>query len=445
MRKTLFFILIIALLIPLNLYAAETPAALHITTHDTLIVGAFDCWLHSDGATWQNTDGKPPVADKPGDGIKRKAELIASIPSDLKEQYENITYKIKPFASDLSEATMQGYFAQTKGYSGQLVPDRDIDVCKSYIDFALKVLKYRPDQYQLISGTNSTTFYYPNDKDKTLDIKRMWQNQLVQGKRKLLPALVEFYGTPKQVAPPKPKEPTFLPCTEAPSIANTWETVYSWEVEHSSSYTDPLTGEEVDTSWTETVYETVPYSENLQAAVSVNTKQGIRESTWESRGSWEIIPWAKKNGLDPNEVTRSGYGFEVKVQTTYSTDWENKVPVSASPYGGTYKGPDKVVADFYDTKGRYVTSMNMVPTKGKPGDNYITWELPLQRYEYADGSRVDHRKHYTDVSMPDGKYMVKATISGAGKTDLCLIQKKYVTIYKDMWEDSYTRVSAHDE
>ena len=201
----------------------------------------------------------------------------------------------------------------------------------------------------------------------------------------------------------------------------------------------------MDTSWTETVYETVPYSENLQAAVSVNTKQGIRESTWESRGSWEIIPWAKKNGLDPNEVTRSGYGFEVKVQTTYSTDWENKVPVSASPYGGTYKGPDKVVADFYDTKGRYVTSMNMVPTKGKPGDNYITWELPLQRYEYADGSRVDHRKHYTDVSMPDGKYMVKATISGAGKTDLCLIQKKYVTIYKDMWEDSYTRVSAHDE
>jgi hypothetical protein len=265
---------------------------------------------------------------------------------------------------------------------------------------------------------------------------------------------VEFYGTPKAVIPPPPvpKEPENLPCMEAPSVANTWETVYSWEVEHSSSWTDPVTGESFSDSWTETVYETVGYYERLSATVIVNTKQGIatdpnnpKPTDRESRGSWEIIPWSKKKGLNPNEVTRAGYGFEVKVQTAYTTDWETKVPGPASAKGGRFSGPDKVVADFYDTQGRYVTRVNMVPTQGKAGDRNIIWELPPDRHVYPDGSSDNRRKHYTDVHIPDGTYQVKVTISGVGKTRLCLIQRKNVVLYGDMYDDIYTRVSSSAE
>lgn len=87
----------------------------------------------------------------------------------------------------------------------------------------------------------------------------------------------------------------------------------------------------------------------------------------------------------------------------------------------------------------------MLPTKGKAGDKNITWELPSERYTFQDGQTIYERKHYIDINVPDGKYQVKVTVSGAGKNELCLIQKKYVTIYKDAYEDIYTRVTREDE
>ena len=248
--------------------------------------------------------------------------------------------------------------------------------------------------------------------------------------------------------PLTPKEPVSLPCAEKPSITNTWEELYEWEVYHPAtcSGTDEKGNPyDYDCSWTEYKSEIVTYQETLSAMLTVNTKQGIAGGGRESRGAWEIIPYAKKKGLDPNEVTRSGYGFEVKIVTAYDNDWESKVPGGASPHGGTFRGPDEAAADFYDTKGRFVERTKLVPTKGQAGDRNITWELPSQKYTFQDGTAVYERKHYTDINVPDGKYLVKVTVSGAGKTNLCLIQKKYVTIYKDLWEDSYTRVAGQDE
>ena len=252
-------------------------------------------------------------------------------------------------------------------------------------------------------------------------------------------------------AAPAPKAPKDLPCAEKPSITNTWEELYEWQIYHPSSYTDE-NGNTVDDSWWETLYATPTYTETLKATLTVNTKQGIptdrdnpKESDRESRASWEIIPYAKKKGLNPNEITRSGYGFEVKLQTTYNNDWEDHVPAGAEAHGGTYKGPDKAAAEFYDTQGRLVKRISLVPTKGKAGDKNITWELPLAKFTFSNGETVYERKHYVDINVPDGKYLVKVTVSGAGKTDLCLIQKKYVTIYGDMYDDFYTRVSTKDE
>ena len=250
---------------------------------------------------------------------------------------------------------------------------------------------------------------------------------------------------------PTVKEPKPLPCAEKPSITNTWEELYEWQIYHPSSYTDE-NGNTVDDSWWETLYATPTYTETLKATLTVNTKQGIptdpdnpKETDRESRASWEIIPYAQKNGLNPNEITRSGYGFEIKLQTTYNNDWEDHVPAGAAAHGGTYKGPDKAEAEFYDTQGCFVKYITLVPTKGKAGDKNITWELPLAKFTFSNGETVYERKHYIDINVPDGQYLVKVTVSGAGKTDLCLIQKKYVTIYGDMYDDIYTRVSSKDE
>ena len=167
-------------------------------------------------------------------------------------------------------------------------------------------------------------------------------------------------------------------------MTNTWEEQYHWITK--SSY---IGADGQPHTRTKHHYKNVPYSETLSAVLTLNTKQGITESTWESRGSWEIIPWAKKNGLDPNEVTRSGYGIEVKAETTYTTDWEKDPPGTAGRKGGTYKGPDKVTADFYDPKAG-IRRIDLVPTKGKPGDKKITWELPIQKHPYSDGNSVNH-------------------------------------------------------
>ncbi len=254
---------------------------------------------------------------------------------------------------------------------------------------------------------------------------------------------------------PQAKKPVTLPCDDKPSITNSWDVVYTWKVFHEDirEETDK-NGKKVlvDYSWWETKYELVEYTEILSATLTINTKQGIstdpkrpKESDRESRGSWEIIPYAKKKGLDPNEVTRAGYGFEVKLETAYSNDWETKVPAGAAPFGGTYTGPQKATVEFYDTKGRFVERVELVPTQGKAGDKHIIWELPREKYSFQDGTTIYERKHYVDLKTPDGKYEVVVTVSGAGRTGLCLVRQKYVTIYGDMYDDDYTRVARANE
>ncbi len=260
-----------------------------------------------------------------------------------------------------------------------------------------------------------------------------------------------------------------LGCLEQPSITQTWEELYTWEVYHPDTCYDEE-GKEYDCSWTESKWSMPTYSETLSASISVNTKQGIptdpdnpKESDRESRGSWEIIPDTQQRtpkysgrqgtpykdisiyGWDPNEVTRAGYGFEVTVKTQYTNDWETKVPDGASAHGGKYQGPTKVTAYFYNTAGRFVESVPMVATKGKPEDKNITWELPEKRLDFHDGTRVWERKHYTDINNKDGYYEVVVYIEEVGKHDLCLIRPKEVAIYGDMYDDSSTRIARRDE
>ncbi len=203
---------------------------------------------------------------------------------------------------------------------------------------------------------------------------------------------------------------------------------------------------------------TVQYTENIKATVKIDTKQDIvtdpkhpKESDRESRGSWEIIPWAEDNGLEAYKVTRAGYGFELEVDTTYETDFENpdKVPKglenTAEPIGGQLWGPQSVRVEFWDTNNRSVGIVNLIPISGDPnegistgGKRVVKWALPVVQTTLTNGKKVDERKHYTDVNIPDGKYYVTVYMDGIGKDNLSLCIEDYVTIYGDMYDDIYT-------
>lgn len=555
MRKVAALIIILGLFFSVAVSAEEIPQEVHIQGYDTIIVGIFEIWKHSDGA-WQDTDldGR---RDKPYDIDPRivTAQLQASIPAAVLNQYDNVRAEIIPMDWEKDDTgENQALFEKDKdGYSATIKEDMGLSVdAKAYLDFYMQVLGMRPLDYKG-TGNKDGRVEFTLRSDPTLELKRTWQGQQVEGYGFYLPALVQYYGVPKaidieaveikrtcptlvdtnqvstavfrnnggsktaftaqyyacgtlvkeetlELAPgqyihknfswksPKAagtynlkihavpllgenntgnntKEISVVvrnynytkpDCEFCSKLTSNWDEMYSWEVEHEScsTWTDPVTGESGEDcyTWIEIVSQTVPYSENLSAVVTVNTKQGIptdrdnpKESDREGRGSWEIIPWAQSNGLDPNEVTRAGYGFEVQVKTTYWTNWETKVPGLASPHGGEYEGPTKVVAQFYDTSGYFVEQLEMVPTKGKAGDRSITWELPLKRYDFTDGTCAWVRKHYTDVRNKDGSYGVRIVIFDCGREPLSICQDKYVTIYGDMYDDIYTRSATSDE
>ncbi|OAB30510.1 CARDB domain-containing protein [Paenibacillus macquariensis] len=212
---------------------------------------------------------------------------------------------------------------------------------------------------------------------------------------------------------------------------------------HSSTYTY--------TDYSDPIWESrnVGYSESLDIIAAVNTKQGIvtdnkrpKTSDRESRGSWAIIPWSAKNGLDPNKVTRAGYGFEIKVTTKYETNWEKKVPVglegTAKPFGGKYVGPSpgEVVAKIYNSKGNFVETLTLERTSG--GDTgTAVWELPKKLHRFQDGQEALERKYYTNKDWSDGDVTVQIVVTDSGSQgniEGCSSQK--VRIYGSMYEDS---------
>ncbi|MFD1179715.1 CARDB domain-containing protein [Paenibacillus puldeungensis] len=201
------------------------------------------------------------------------------------------------------------------------------------------------------------------------------------------------------------------------------------------------------TDYSDPIWETrnVKYTEQLNIEPDVSTKQGIKtdldhpkDSDRHSRGSWEIIPYAKKNGKDPDNITRAGYGFELSVRTKYSTDWEEKVPVglegTAKPIGGKYYGPDQVYVLIYDSNKKFAKKIELERTKGDR--NNATWELPEVTTKSLSGKTYKDRKFFTDVDAPDGYYTIKILSSSAGMTGLTVCATKKVEIYGSMYDDT---------
>ena len=195
-------------------------------------------------------------------------------------------------------------------------------------------------------------------------------------------------------------------------------------------------------------YVNVRYTEKLAASLTLHTGQGRlpdpakpAPEDRDGRGAWEIIPYARSKGWDPDKVTRAGAGFTLQVETDYSTDWETKVPAKAKAAGGgALSGPDKVTAEFYDTKGKLVKSIALERTEGTTGKGKAVWRLPAAKHTYLDGSAESKRWFYTDPDIPDGEYQVLARIEGAGLHKLHTCKIGGVRIYGSIYDDIYEKI-----
>lgn len=245
-------------------------------------------------------------------------------------------------------------------------------------------------------------------------------------------------------------------CSSPEIISGNWDVTYSlitgYEVKKGYySWTDSNGNAKWEsytyTDYNDPIWSTrkVSYKESLKLTGSVNTKQGIatdpkkpKESDRESRGSWEIIPYAKQKGMNPNEITRAGYGFELKVTTSYSTDWETKVPSgyenTAKPIGTKPKGVQQATAKIYNSAGKYVSTVSL--DKTYDDGNTATFELPYKSYkDSVTGKSYSERKFLTDPKAPDGKYRIEVQTGAAGITGISSCRTFYVTIYGSMYDD----------
>lgn len=187
--------------------------------------------------------------------------------------------------------------------------------------------------------------------------------------------------------------------------------------------------------WDEEIWksETVSYTEKMQMSVSVNTNQQNENS----RGGWEIIPYALKNGLQANKVTRSGYGIEVKVNINYSTTpgWESLPSPKATSYGPNYLEKLKNVRVYANLpNGQRV---EMVRTSGGGNGNSAVYELPEISYTPAGLTDTWRGRFFSmPPRTPDGRYPFTIDVVGGGQNGLSCTLREEIYIYGDVYRDT---------
>jgi len=188
----------------------------------------------------------------------------------------------------------------------------------------------------------------------------------------------------------------------------------------------------VDT-WEEEIwkYQLVPYKETMTSNVTISTNQQDPNS----RGGWEIIPYARKERIDANKVTRSGYGIEVKLDVSYSVSpgWESLPSSKATPYGPNYLNRLKGVRAYANLPNGQRVEM----LRTRSSDNNVTFELPEISYTPA-GIRETWKGRFFSMPArtPDGKYPFTIEIVGGGENDLSCMVKDEIYIYGDVFRDT---------
>lgn len=204
MKKIAALLLILGLLFSVVVTAEDIPQEIHIEGYDTVIVGLFEIWMHSDG-TWQDTD-YDGIRDKPYALDKRtvSAQLQAPIPGDILKQYDNIRAEIIPMAWEMDDTGENEalFNLDTDGYSAVIKEDMGLNIdAPDYVTFYSKVLQMRPKEYNAVNNTaNDGKVEFILDAFPNQELKRSWQGKQVEGYGFYLPALVKYYGIPKSIS-----------------------------------------------------------------------------------------------------------------------------------------------------------------------------------------------------------------------------------------------------
>lgn len=166
------------------------------------------------------------------------------------------------------------------------------------------------------------------------------------------------------------------------------------------------------------------YTEQLNTTITIDSWQGRPDShPRQGRGAWEIQPLFKNQA---HRTVRAGTGFEVIVQTTYTTNFDTRAPVNHNGQSMNLsvnpEGPRRVFAAFpYANYVKSVAPNNnrdftmgsigyqpgtetiLQNTVGAPGQHSVKWELPMHSYvgERGPDYTLTARTHLVDKFFPD--------------------------------------------
>lgn len=191
---------------------------------------------------------------------------------------------------------------------------------------------------------------------------------------------------------------------------------------------------EPDKTWTESYHLLVSHIYDKKGN-HVGDVSATKNVTYSEALDMAVTP--NDDGGNAIAGIKAGYGFYLNVTTTYTSDYEAKVPQglhgTARPKGGAFSGAQEVYAIFPDG------SKVFLEPSGSTRDHINTWQLPEQ-YRSAIGAST--RKHYISEDSPDGDYVITVVASDAGRNGLCITKKVILKINGSMYDDTDTHLTG---
>lgn len=187
-------------------------------------------------------------------------------------------------------------------------------------------------------------------------------------------------------------------------------------------------------SWTESYHLLVSHIYNNKGQ-HTGDESATKNVTYNESLDMTVTPKDDKG----NAITgiKAGYGFYLNVVTTYTTDYETKVPKglhgTAQAKGGIFPGAQEVYAIFPDG-----TKVFLEPAGSTQG-HINTWQLPEQ---YRSAIGANSRKHYISENTPDGDYVITVVATDAGRNGLCITKKVILKVNGSMYDDTDTHLTG---
>lgn len=229
------------------------------------------------------------------------------------------------------------------------------------------------------------------------------------------------------------------------------------------------------------------YTERLDVTVNIDSWQGRPEGhPRRGRGAWEI-GWIF--GEDAHRTIRAGTGFEVNVETRYSTNFASRAPnnhagrrlslnvepegphhvMGAFPYANYRQAISRTNNHSFiqGQKGyRHGQETELEVKTGRRGDHNISWRMPLRSHTGDSGRVHSSYTHYVTRWFPDAypdrflatitnymrrnnaqvearirfddRYRFTVVTGPAGVSNLLELHEDYVFVFGHIFRDIYS-------